>query len=28
VHPIFLFDEAHLLQQDVLKHLHILVNHE
>lgn len=28
VHPIFLLDEAHLLHQDVLEHLHILANHE
>jgi len=27
-HPIFLLDEAHLLHQDVLEHLHILANHE
>jgi general secretion pathway protein A len=28
LHPIFLLDEAHLLHQDVLEHLHILANHE
>ena len=28
VHPVFLLDEAHLLHQDVLEHLHILANHE
>lgn len=27
-HPIFLLDEAHLLHQDVLDHLHILCNYE
>ena len=27
VHPVFLLDEAHLLHQDVLEHLHILVNY-
>jgi type II secretory pathway predicted ATPase ExeA len=26
VHPVFLIDEAHLLHQDVLDHLHILLN--
>jgi general secretion pathway protein A len=26
VHPVFLLDEAHLLHQDVLDHLHILLN--
>lgn len=28
VHPVFLLDEAHLLHQDVLEHLHILSNYE
>lgn len=28
VHPVFLLDEAHLLHQDVLDHLHILGNYE
>jgi type II secretory pathway predicted ATPase ExeA len=28
VHPVFLIDEAHLLHQDVLEHLHILTNFE
>lgn len=28
VHPVFLLDEAHLLQQDVIDHLHILLNYE
>jgi type II secretory pathway predicted ATPase ExeA len=28
VHPVFLLDEAHLLHQDVLDHLHILLNYE
>jgi type II secretory pathway predicted ATPase ExeA len=28
VHPVVLLDEAHLLHQDVLEHLHILANHE
>lgn len=27
-HPVFLLDEAHLLQQQVLSHLHILANYE
>ena len=27
VHPVFLLDEAHLLHQDTLDHLHILANH-
>lgn len=27
-HPIFLLDEAHLLHQDVLDHLHIVCNYE
>jgi type II secretory pathway predicted ATPase ExeA len=27
VHPVFLIDEAHLLHQDVLDHLHILLNY-
>ena len=28
VHPVFLLDEAHLLHQDVLDHLHILANYD
>ena len=28
LHPVFVIDEAHLLHQDVLDHLHILANHE
>lgn len=28
IHPVFLLDEAHLLHQDVLDHLHILGNYE
>ena len=28
VHPVFLVDEAHLLHQDTLDHLHILLNYE
>jgi type II secretory pathway predicted ATPase ExeA len=28
VHPVLLLDEAHLLHQDVLEHLHILTNYE
>jgi type II secretory pathway predicted ATPase ExeA len=28
VHPVFLLDEAHLLNQDTLDHLHILLNYE
>lgn len=28
VHPVFLLDEAHLLHQDVLEHLHVLANYE
>jgi general secretion pathway protein A len=28
IHPVFLIDEAHLLHQDVLDHLHILLNYE
>jgi type II secretory pathway predicted ATPase ExeA len=28
VHPVLLIDEAHLLHQDVLDHLHILANYE
>ena len=28
VHPVFLLDEAHLLHQDILDHLHILLNYE
>lgn len=27
-HPVFLLDEAHLLHQDVLDHLHILLNYQ
>jgi general secretion pathway protein A len=27
-HPVFLIDEAHLLHQDTLDHLHILMNYE
>lgn len=27
-HPVFVIDEAHLLHQDVLDHLHILANYE
>jgi general secretion pathway protein A len=27
-HPVFLLDEAHLLHQDTLDHLHILLNHD
>jgi general secretion pathway protein A len=27
-HPVFLLDEAHLLHQDTLDHLHILLNYE
>jgi type II secretory pathway predicted ATPase ExeA len=27
VHPVFLLDEAHLLHQDVLEHLHVLSNY-
>jgi type II secretory pathway predicted ATPase ExeA len=27
VHPVFLLDEAHLLHQDTLEHLHILLNY-
>ena len=27
-HPVFLLDEAHLLHQDTLSHLHILLNYE
>jgi general secretion pathway protein A len=27
-HPVFLLDEAHLLHQDTLAHLHILLNYE
>jgi general secretion pathway protein A len=27
VHPVFLLDEAHLLHQDVMDHLHILLNY-
>jgi type II secretory pathway predicted ATPase ExeA len=27
-HPVFVLDEAHLLHQDVLDHLHILLNYE
>lgn len=28
VHPVFLLDESHLLHQDVLDHLHILLNYQ
>jgi type II secretory pathway predicted ATPase ExeA len=28
LHPVFLLDEAHLLHQEVLDHLHILANYE
>ena len=28
IHPVFLLDEAHLLHQDVLDHLHILSNYQ
>jgi general secretion pathway protein A len=28
VHPAFLLDEAHLLQQQVLEHLHVLANYQ
>jgi type II secretory pathway predicted ATPase ExeA len=28
VHPVFLLDEAHLLHQDTLDHLHILMNYQ
>jgi type II secretory pathway predicted ATPase ExeA len=28
IHPVFLLDEAHLLHQDTLDHLHILTNYE
>lgn len=28
LHPVFLLDEAHLLHQDVLDHLHILANYQ
>jgi general secretion pathway protein A len=28
IHPVFLLDEAHLLHQDTLEHLHILLNYE
>lgn len=28
IHPVFLLDEAHLLHQDVLDHLHILANYD
>jgi len=28
VHPAFLLDEAHLMQQQVLDHLHILADYE
>jgi type II secretory pathway predicted ATPase ExeA len=27
VHPVFLLDESHLLHQDTLDHLHILLNY-
>lgn len=28
IHPVLLIDEAHLLHQDVLEHLHIIANYE
>lgn len=28
IHPVFVLDEAHLLHQDTLDHLHILMNYE
>lgn len=28
IHPVFLLDEAHLLRQDVLEHLHVLANYQ
>jgi type II secretory pathway predicted ATPase ExeA len=28
IHPVFMLDEAHLLHQDTLDHLHILLNYE
>jgi len=28
IHPVFLLDEAHLLHQDTLEHIHILLNYE
>ena len=28
IHPVFLLDEAHLLHQDTLEHLHILLNYQ
>jgi len=28
IHPVFLLDEAHLLHQDMLDHLHILMNYQ
>lgn len=28
IHPVFLLDEAHLLHQDMLDHLHILLNYQ
>lgn len=28
LHPVFLLDEAHLLHQDVLDHLHVLANYQ
>lgn len=28
IHPVFLLDEAHLLHQDVLDHLHVLANYD
>jgi len=28
IHPVFLLDESHLLRQDTLEHLHILLNYE
>jgi type II secretory pathway predicted ATPase ExeA len=28
IHPVFVLDEAHMLRQDVLDHLHILLNYD
>lgn len=28
IHPVFLLDEAHMLREDMLEHLHILLNYE
>jgi type II secretory pathway predicted ATPase ExeA len=28
IHPVFLLDEAHLLHQDTLNHLHVLLNYD